>query len=84
MDEPTIAAKIYEWLWALPIAALVVVWRTINGKASRTQMLALGKSLDDHIVEDRDVHTRIVERLDRTNEKLSELIGEIHVRRNGR
>lgn len=81
VDEPSIAAKITEWLWALPVGVAAMLWRMLNGKASKEQLLALTTTLDRHVIEDRQTHESIVERLDITNVKLAELVGEIRGRR---
>jgi hypothetical protein len=87
VDERSIVANILEWSWALLIGMVAWLWKHLNGridsKASAAHLASVMKTLDDHIEEDRDVHTRIVDKLDRlveqhgeTNVKLATLIGK--------
>lgn len=81
MDEPTVAARITDWLWALPAAFAAVLWRIVNGKAGKETIQSLAAAIDKHVEEDRQVHERIFEKFNQLNTKLADLIGEIRGRR---
>jgi septal ring factor EnvC (AmiA/AmiB activator) len=88
VDEQSLIARAFSWAWALVAALLAVVWKSlndrINGKASKDSVASALEAMSRHTDEDREVHEKILAKLDdtnasigRTNERLGEVIGEL-------